>query len=421
MSDRVVDVAVIGGGPAGSTAAAMLRQFGRTVVQFEKTPHPRFHIGESLLPFTLGLFKKTGALPVLQAAGFVPKWGGRFQTADDKLGHTFYFADAFFPEFPGAWQVLRSKFDHLLLEHSRSCGTDVRENHTVRDVAFDADGVTLQVKDATGTPYGLRARYLADATGRDAFLATKLSLKRPDAALRKVAIFAHFKNARRDTGRDAGNTISFLIRGGWIWWIPLADDITSIGVVVDGEVFKRAGMAPEEYFSFVMSRVPALTERLQHAARLAEVHVTSDFSYSTTALAGDRWLLLGDAGFFLDPIFSSGVHLAVTSGIAAAEAMHQSLANPAQARRFFAGYTRLMRYNQRLYRRFIYGWYEPGFMELLLSPSRKFKLLEAVTSVLAGAPKTWNLTWRLRIFEFLVRLNQRVGLVPVYDRAALPP
>jgi flavin-dependent dehydrogenase len=149
--------------------------------------------------------------------------------------------------------------------------------------------------------------------------------------------------------------------------------------------------------------------------------VTSDFSYSTTELTGDRWLLLGDAGFFLDPIFSSGVHLAVTSGIAAAEAMHQSLDQPLARPRLFADYKRLMRYNQRLYRRFIYGWYEPGFMELLLSPTHRFKLVEAVTSVLAGAPKTWQLTWRLRIFEFLVRVNQRVGFVPVFDRAGLPP
>jgi len=167
--------------------------------------------------------------------------------------------------------------------------------------------------------------------------------------------------------------------------------------------------------------VPALKERLSRASRLAEVHVTSDFSYSTTALAGERWLLLGDAGFFLDPIFSSGVHLAVTSGIAAAEAMHHSLDQPARTARLFADYTRLMRYNQRLYRRFIYGWYEPGFMELLLSPTHRFKLLEAVTSVLAGAPRTWQLSWRLRMFELLVRLNQRVGFVPVFDRAGLPP
>ncbi|HYN07093.1 MAG TPA: NAD(P)/FAD-dependent oxidoreductase [Vicinamibacterales bacterium] len=420
-SDRPLwDVAVIGGGPAGSTVSTMLRQLGHSVVLLEKTPHPRFHIGESLLPFTLGLMRRTGFLPILEAGDFVPKWGARFVTADDKIGHTFYFSDAFTPEFPGAYQVLRSKFDHLLLEHSRSGGTDVRENHTVRDVEFGQDRVKLKVSGADGRPYDLEARYLADATGRDAFLATKLNLKLPDSSLRKVAIFAHFKGALRDTGRDAGNTISVVIRGGWIWWIPLAEGITSIGVVVDGDVFKRAKMTPDEYFGDVLRRVPALAPRLVGAERVSPVHATSDFSYGTTALCGDRWLLLGDAGFFLDPIFSSGVHLAITSGISAAEAIHARLERPDRSGAF-AQYVRTMIYNQHLYRRFIYGWYEPGFLELLLSPSRKFQLLQAVTSVLAGAPRSWSLTWRLQIFLFLVRLNQRVGLVPTFDRAQLPP
>jgi hypothetical protein len=164
-----------------------------------------------------------------------------------------------------------------------------------------------------------------------------------------------------------------------------------------------------------------MAERLRDARRASPVHVTSDFSYGTSALAGDRWLLLGDAGFFLDPIFSSGVHLAITSGIASAAALHAALGDPRRRAREFAGYVRLMRYNQHLYRRFIYGWYEPGFMELLLSPSQKLQLQAAVTSVLAGAPRSWQLSWRLRVFEFLVRINQRFGLVPEFNRALLPP
>jgi flavin-dependent dehydrogenase len=420
-ADGVWDAAVVGGGPAGSTAAARLRQLGRSVVLLEKTPHPRFHIGESLLPFTLGLMKKTGFLPVLERADFVPKMAGRFTTADDSLGHTFYFSDAFTPEYPSAYQVLRSRFDHLMLDHSRSCGAEVREQHTVRDATFAADRVTLDVLDAEGRPYTLQARYLADATGRDAFLTAKFSLRQPEPGLRKVAIFAHLTGCVRDDGRDAGNTISYLIRNGWIWWIPLPDDVTSIGVVVDGDVFKQARMSPEDYFNHVVERVPALAPRLTHARRVSPVHTTSDFSYGTRALTGDRWLLLGDAGFFLDPIFSSGVHLAVTSGIAAAEAIDAALDRPASAPRAFGRYARMMRYNQRLYRTFIHGWYKPGFFELLLSPTRNFQLLQAVTSVLAGAPKTWRLTWRLRLFFGLVWLNRRLWFVPQFDRSRLPP
>ena len=415
------DVAVVGGGPAGSTASAMLRKLGRSVVLLEKTPHPRFHIGESLLPFTLGLMKKTGFLPILEGADFVPKMAGRFMTADNALGHTFYFSDAFTPEYPFAYQVLRSRFDHLMLDHSRSCGTEVREKHTVRDATFAPDRVTLDVLDPAGQPYQLQARYLADATGRDAFLTAKFSLRRPEPGLRKVAIFAHLTGCVRDEGRDAGNTISYLIRGGWIWWIPLPDDVTSIGVVVDGDVFKQARMSPEDYFNYVVERVPALAPRLTRATRVSPVHTTSDFSYGTRAIAGDRWLLLGDAGFFLDPIFSSGVHLAVTSGIAAAEAIHTAIDRPSRTARAFGRYTRMMRYNQRLYRTFIHGWYKPGFFELLLSPTHNFQLLQAVTSVLAGAPKSWRLSWRLRLFFVLVWLNQRLWFVPQFDRSRLPP
>jgi flavin-dependent dehydrogenase len=420
-ADEVWDVAVIGGGPAGSTVSARLRQLGRSVVLFEKTTHPRFHIGESLLPFTLGLMRKTGFLPVLEEGGFVPKWGARFVTADGSRGHTFYFSDAFTPEFPGAYQVLRSKFDHLLLEHSKASGTDVRENHTVRDVEFGADRVTLQVKDDAGRPYTVHAKYLADATGRDAFLATKLNLKIPHQNLRKVAIFAHFKGAKRDVGRDSGNTISVVIKGGWIWWIPLADDITSIGVVVDGDVFKKAKATPEDYLTDVLSRIPVLAPRLADAERMSVVHATSDFSYGTTLKTGERWLLLGDAAFFLDPIFSSGVHLAISSGIFAAEAIDRSLTAPGERERQFSDYKRLVQRNQDVYRTFIEGWYKPGFLELMLSPTRNFKLLQAVTSVLAGAPDSWALWWRLQIFLVIVWLNQRLKFEPPFDRATLPP
>ena len=417
----VWDVAVVGGGPAGSTASAMLRKLGRSVVLLEKAQHPRFHIGESLLPFTLGHMARTGFLPVLQQGDFVPKMGGRFMTAGNELGHTFYFSDAFTPEYPAAYQVLRSRFDHLMLDHSRSCGVEVRERHTVRDAAFGPEGVTLDVVDAAGQSYQLPARYLADATGRDAFLTTKFALRVPDRDLRKVAIFAHFRGCVRDEGRDAGNTIAVLIRGGWIWWIPMADDLTSIGVVVDGDLFKAAKLSPEAYFTRVLEQVPAMAPRLTHATRVSPVHTTSDFSYGARALAGDRWLLLGDAGFFLDPIFSSGVHLAVTSGVAAADALHAALDRPSRAPRAFRRYARHMRDNQQLYGTFIRGWYTPGFFELLLSPSRRFQLLEAVTSVLAGAPKTFALSWRLQLFFLLVRLNQRLWFVPQFDRSRLPP
>ena len=414
------DVLIAGGGPAGSSAATMLRKLGRSVVVLDRERHPRFHIGESLLPFTMPLLRKLGFMATLEGAGFVPKWGARFMLADGERANTFYFRDGLQPGAPGAYQVLRSRFDYLLLQHGKAAGADVREGHTLREIAFERDHVRATVTGPTGAPYELKARFFADATGRDAFLATRSRQKTMDPTLRKVAVFAHYTGAGRDEGRDAGNTVSVVIRNGWIWVIPLDNDVTSVGVVVDGEAYRKAGLSPEAYLDLVLAQVPALRDRLASGTRVSVVHVTSDFSYSTARLHGPRFLVLGDAGFFLDPIFSSGVHLAISSGMFGAEAIHARL----DGRRFpdpLAAFERRLRHMQRTYYKFIHGWYTPGFLELFLAPSRRFQLLEAVTSVLAGATSTWGVRLRLRLFFFLVWLNRRLALVPPIDRAGLPP
>lgn len=419
-SAGIADVVIAGGGPAGSTAATMLRKLGHSVVVLEKTPHPRFHIGESLLPFTMGLLRRIDFMSTMEEAGFVPKWGSRFMLGDGRLANTFYFAEGLTAGGPGAYQVTRSRFDHLLLNHCRRFGADVREGHAVTNVKFGSGDVLVTVQAPEGSCYTLRARFFADATGRDAFMANRLKLKRMDPLLRKVAVFAHFKGARRDEGRDAGNTISVVIRGGWIWFIPLEDGITSVGVVADANDLKASRNSPEEFFHDTLSRVPELHGRLTTAQRLTQVHVTSDFSYSSKRLYGDRFIVLGDAGFFLDPVFSSGVHLAISAGVHGAEAVHarltgRSIGNPLRR------YESQLRRSQKLYVKFIYGWYQPGFLELFLSPTRKFQMLEAITSVLAGATSNRRVTFRVWLFFLLVRLNRLVPLTPAIDRARLPP
>jgi flavin-dependent dehydrogenase len=408
----------------------MLRTLGRSVVVIEKAPHPRFHIGESLLPSTMGLLRRIGFMPTMEQAGFVPKWGSTFMLGDGRLSNTFYFAQSLSSNAPGAYQVTRSRFDHLLLEHSRRLGAEVREGHTVRDVAFGDDEVAVSVQAPGGTGvYTLRGRYFADATGRETFLASRLKLKRMDARLRKVALFAHFAGARRDEGRDAGNTISVVIRGGWIWFIPLEDGVTSVGVVIDGDRIKASATPVERFFHDTLDRVPELRSRLAGARRLTEVHVTSDFSYTSRALHGRRHLVIGDAGFFLDPVFSSGVHLAISAGVLGAEALDQQLgASPGSAsapagrsgRGAFRRYERQVRRSQGLYVRFIRGWYSPGFLELFLAPTRKFQMVEAITSVLAGGGSDLRVAVRLWLFFMLVRLNRLVPLVPVINQAELP-
>jgi flavin-dependent dehydrogenase len=413
------DVIVAGGGPGGSAASSALRKLGRNVILLEKTRHPRFHIGESLLPFTMPLLRRIGFMPTMERAGFVVKLGSRFCVADGSVGHTFYFQDGITPGEPGAYQVTRSRFDHLLLLHSQSLGTDVREEHTVKDVVSDRDGVTVAIAGPQGE-YSLRARFFIDATGRDTLLAGRTRGKRMDPVLRKVAVFAHFTGARRDEGRDAGNTISTVIRDGWTWWIPLENGITSVGVVIEADRYKRAGMTPEQFLHDTLAAVPPMHERLANATRVSEVHVTSDFSYHADRLFGDRYVIVGDAGFFLDPIFSSGVHLAISSGIRAADAVHDILAGAGADQRL-RRYERETRHSQKTYLRFIYGWYQPGFLELFLSPTRNFKMLEAITSILAGAVTDWRVRARMWVFFLLVRINQRVPLAPAINRQALPP
>ena len=419
-ADTTCSVVIAGGGPAGSTAATMLRKLGHSVVLLEKAPHPRFHIGESLLPFTMPLLRKIGFMPTMERAGFVPKWGSRFMLGDGRLANTFYFSDGLTDGGPGAYQVTRSRFDHLLLDHCRGFGTDVREGHVVKEIRFEAGGVVVGVQHADGRPYSINGDFFVDATGRDAFMATRLKLKRMDRVLKSVAVFAHFEGVRRDEGRDAGNTISVVIRGGWIWFIPLENGVTSIGVVAKADEVKASGKSPETFFHDTRARVPEIRGRLANARRLADVHVTRDFSYSSRRLYGDRYIVLGDAGFFLDPVFSSGVHLAISAGVLGAEAVHKKLTqrpifNPLRA------YQRELRSSQALYFKFIHGWYEPGFLELFLSPTRKFQMLEAITSVLAGASRDWRVLLRMWVFFGLVRLNRIVPLAPAINRAELPP
>jgi len=401
----------------------MLAKRGYRVVVIEKEPHPRFHIGESLLPQTMDLLRTLGIYEKVEQAGFVPKWGASFMLADGEKANTFYFQDGLLPGRSGAFQVLRSRFDHLLLNHSRQQGAEVREGHTLRELAVGEDEVRAVVRDADDAGYTLRARFFADATGRDAFLASRSKTRQLDPLLKKVALFAHFEGVRRYEGRDAGNTVSIVIRGGWIWFIPLEDDITSIGVVVDTEMFKTSGLSPEQYFERVIGQVPVVSSRMTSARRRSNVYATTDFSYKTAALHTDRCIVLGDAGFFLDPIFSSGVHLAILSGVSGAEAIDACLSHPSGSDRGpLDRYEQRMRRSQNLYFRFIHGWYTPGFLELFLSPTRKFQLMQAIVSVLAGAANvSWRVSLRVGVFFLLVWVNRRFPFVPAIDRSGLPP
>jgi flavin-dependent dehydrogenase len=421
------DVAIIGGGPAGSTAATLLARAGRRVVVFERDKFPRFHIGESLLPFSMKAFTRMNLHEKFLRAGFMKKYGGEFFSACCDKGIKFYFKDAYRSQTDHSYQVTRADFDKLLLDHAAENGAEVREETTVERVEFSNDGVTLLWRDACrrvlienrqdgacpSTSETIHARYLIDASGRNSVLGNKFQIKKTYEHLQKLSIFAHYDGMTRAEGIDG--TLTGLVRGidRWFWIIPLTPKRTSIGVVLDSEIFKRSKQSPKDFLEEAISEQPILNKRMANAQCVSEVHVAADFSYRSTKLYGDRWLLAGDAAGFIDPIFSSGVFLAVFSGELAADALDEVLDDPPRARRLFPHYERKVNRAMDVYLRFVDAWYTKEFIEIFSSPRELFNLPPAVNAVLGGNIGTsFAIKWRMRVFYFLVWLQRHYPIVP---------
>lgn len=414
------DVIVAGGGPAGSTLATRLAQAGRKVVVFEKERFPRFHIGESLLPCSMPMFRELGVLPKLSDGRFLPKYAAEFVTADGSQKQRYAFADGLVPGTPSAFEVDRAELDQVLLEHAAEQGARVEQESTV--VRFDCSldkGVDVVVRAADGTETMHHAEVLVDASGQSALLPSRLGLREMEPALRNFAVFSHFEGAARASGEREGDISVVLVNEGWWWVIPLRGDRTSVGLVGPAKGLK--GTKPDEAFlAAKMAETPYLAERFAGARRVAPVRTLSDWSYKSRALAGDRWLLVGDSGAFIDPVFSTGVYLGMTGAFEAARAIDKALRTRRFERAAFDGYERGMRTLVGTYTDFVKGFYTPEFAELLLHPSDALGLRRAVTSVLAGhATKSFGIGVRVALFHLLVRANRRLPLVPrMADRRA---
>ncbi len=408
---RHCDVLVIGGGPAGSTVAPLLAQKGHRVVLLEKARHPRFHIGESLLPANLPLFERLGVADEVRAIG-VEKWAAEFVSPQHDSTQEFRFAEAWNKSMPHAYQVRRAEFDEILLRNAARLGVEVHEGCQVHGVDFLADDTSVvRARRDDGAEVEWQARFVVDASGRDTFLAHRLHMKRRNPRHNSAAVFAHFTQARRQAGQAEGNITVFWFEHGWFWFIPMRDDITSIGMVTwPHHLRTRGARSLQQFLLDDIASCPALARRLEEARLVTAVQATGNFSYVAERTHGTNYLLLGDAYTFIDPVFSSGVWLAMNGGVLGAEAVDACLKDPTAAPAALRRFDARMKHGPRQFSWFIYRATNPIMRDFFMGPKDLLRMKQALLSLLAGdifgQTPIWRSVWAFKAFYYIANLLQ---------------
>lgn len=378
------DVFVLGGGPAGSTAAALLAERGWKVVIVDKERHPRFHIGESMLPMSTPLFERLGVREQVERIGMV-KYGAEFVSPASEKTVTFDFARAWHPDYPSTYQVRRSQLDEILFRNSAAKGAQTVEECRVTSVEFPKEGgVEIAATMADGAKRGWKARFLVDASGRDTFLSKRFGMKRRNHEHNTAAMFGHFTGAKRLPGKEEGNISIFWFDHGWFWFIPLLDGQTSVGAVCSAEYMKSRKGDTRAFFLETIARCPGLADRLANAQLPGGVTATGNYSYYSERMHGERYILVGDAWAFVDPVFSSGVLLGMNSAFLGADVVDTYLRDPAKAPQALRRFEAHVRNGVRDFSWFIYRMTTPAIEYLFMRPSNKMRMQDAIISLLAG-------------------------------------
>lgn len=359
------DAIMIGGGPAGSCSAAILAEYGHRVLVLEREKFPRYHIGESLIPFTFQPLQRIGMIPKMKASAFVKKYSVTFVQPDGRQSQPFYFYTRYDREtIAQTWQVLRSEFDQLLLDNAREKGAQVREETRVNRLLTEHGRVVgVEATGKDGKTSELKARIVLDCSGKEAFTAVREGWRMNDPYLNKIAVWTYYKGSQREKGMDEGaTTVAYVPEKGWFWHIPQHNDMVSVGIVAEGKYLTRGGVKePKEIFHREVEENQWIKNHLSAGEQVGGYFITSEYSRHSKYCAAPGLLLVGDAFAFLDPVFSSGVMLALKSGMVAAERVHQGILKGDLSPSHFAEYGASMRQGVENMRKLVYAFYDPRF------------------------------------------------------------